>query len=135
MVNSKIRAWEGRLGLITKATSGRGGRRDKEALISLCVSNGSKTKRKKDVLRITFHPRLMKMAGWTTETLLDIELMDGKGTIFPSPDGRPAKLLTKVATRTTMLYYFEAGALEGFPKGIAQAVECDKGIVAFNLPR
>lgn len=136
MVNGKIKAWEGRLSMLTKPRDNRGGGNiQRDVLVNLSARSGAKTKRGKDVLRLSFHKRLMQLAGWTDDTQLDVEFFDGKGTVFPSPDGRPAKLLSKVAKRNTLIYFFEQEALKDFPSGPATGVEVDKGIVAFVLPR
>lgn len=135
MVNGKIKAWEGRLSLLVKPKDHRGGKIQSDILVNLSASSGASTKRGKDILRISFHQRLMQMAGWDVDTLLDVEFFDGKGTVFPSPGGRQAKMLTKSAKRPTLLYFFERGILKDFPSGAATGVEVDKGIVAFVLPR
>lgn len=137
MVNGKIKAWEGRLSMVTKPKDNRrgGGSIQRDVLVYLSANSGGKSKRGKDVLRISFHPRLMHMAGWDETTPLDVEFYDGKGTVFPFPEGRPAKKLTAVAKRSTIVYFFDRDALKDFPSGAATGVEVDKGIVAFVLPR
>ena len=137
-MNEKLKAWEGRMSdKMPGRGSGRGGVRS-DALVALRKNsepnrNGHNNGR--DVLRVTFHPRLDALTGWKKGDVLDMDISGNIATVFRHTKGARLCDSGTATARKYVRYSFPNGSLLGLTVGDCSEVEAKPGSVAFVLPK
>ena len=132
-MNDKIKSLNFRFSEIM--TTRVGGKTKSDTLIAIGKYSQGQDSTRKDVLRISFHERILKLTGWVVGDRVDLEIKDGIGHIFRNTKGVKIYRGGNQSTRTIVRFMLPAGTLDGLPVGEAREVETQPGHVAFMLPQ
>jgi hypothetical protein len=139
-MNEKLKSWEGKLSEKSQNKGYRGGGVKLDALVHLQArsepkdSRSSKTGR--DVLRVSFHEKILSLTGWVQGDTLEMEISGNSAVVYRSQTGRclsssgPASKCKRLHLR----FSFHPQTLTSFPSGDAREVEAKPGKIAFLLP-
>jgi len=137
-MNDKIRIWEGKMSDKTPGRGGlRSGRSGNNALVTISASREGtcKTNKSRDVMRVSFHRRMMELTGWKKGDVLDMEISGQSATVYRGDRGVQLCEGSRHTGRLYIRFSLPAGSLNDFPFGECLEVETKPGRIAFLLPK
>ena len=134
-MNERIKAWQGKMSeLRPRPQMSRGAAGE-----LVTVGASSEIKNNADVIRVSFHERVLAMTGWKDGDRMDAAI-DGDHMIVFRSEAGPMLCRNKgggkkvMGTRRYIRFPLPLGSVSDFPRGVCREIETGPGKVAFLLP-